>query len=141
MNPGSKEGRISYMIKLLQNISDETITRSTEIKGASIEKLCEFAGGGYYRVIRWLESKQKDDADKDLTPLYKECRDLMKSRNEKYGDSWRVLTIQSVANLIEMKMTRIANMKETNLDPKIEDEFIDAVNYAIMGLHKFRNHD
>lgn len=73
---------------------------------------------------------------KEALEQFKKCQDLMISRNKKYGDSWKVLTIQSIANLIEMKMHRIANMDTKNLDPKIEDEFSDACNYAIFGLIK-----
>ena len=145
MNPGNKEERIAYMVTLLKRVGDEGASSETKIKGATVERLCEYPGGGYFRVIRWLEKqaselKQENSTEENLTPYYKKCRDLMMSRNKKYGDSWRVLTIQSVANLIEMKMNRIANMKNEDLDPKIEDEFIDTVNYAIMGLYKY-NHD
>ncbi len=62
------------------------------------------------------------------------CVTLMEERNLKYGDSWRVLTIPSVANLIEMKMHRIANLPAGA--PKTRDEFMDTINYACMGLLK-----
>lgn len=64
----------------------------------------------------------------------KRCFQLMVGRNGAYGDSWKVLSIQSIANLIEMKMNRIARLGEA--DAKTEDEFMDVVNYAIFGLLK-----
>ena len=76
------------------------------------------------------------EIERDAQEQFGKCFDLMMSRNKKYGNSWRVLTIQSIANLIEMKMHRIANMSIQSLDPKTEDEFVDAANYAIMGLMK-----
>jgi len=67
---------------------------------------------------------------------FSRCFKLMQGRNEKYGDSWKVLSIQSIANLIEMKMHRIANLPEGA--PKTEDEFQDAVNYSIFALLKLK---
>lgn len=147
-------------MKLLQNITpDEVVEPETKIKGTPIKKLCEYNAGGYQRVIAWLESQQpkeegniktaaellKTEASTVLTnemdvmeTLSKDAHNVMTERSKKYGDSWKVLTIQSIANLIEMKMNRIANMRNENLDPKIEDEFIDAINYAKMGLYKYK---
>ncbi len=61
----------------------------------------------------------------------------MMSRNKKYGSSWRVLSIQSIANLIEMKMNRVAKLGE--VDAKTLDEFSDVANYACFALLKFNN--
>lgn len=84
-----------------------------------------------------LEDRPKTDMEQaDLE--FQKCFELMQGRNTKYGDSWKVLSVQSIANLIEMKMHRIANMNAKELDPKIEDEFIDAVNYGIFGLIKLK---
>ena len=140
MKPDHKE-RANQMVALYKKLNpEEEVDYDTKINGATIFNLTQFTGGGYYRVMAWLEKTLQKDVEL-LSPLYDECKELMEGRNKKYGDSWKVLTIQSVANLIEMKMNRIANMKNADLDPKIEDEFIDSVNYAIMGLYKYRNHD
>lgn len=84
-----------------------------------------------------LEDKPYTDMEK-ADKEFQKCFELMQGRNAKYGDSWKVLSVQSIANLIEMKMHRIANMNTKDLDPKIEDEFIDAVNYGIFGLIKLK---
>ena len=47
---------------------------------------------------------------KKAKKLFNKCFALMCERNEKYGDSWKKLTIQSVANLIEMKMNRLVQL-------------------------------
>lgn len=66
-----------------------------------------------------------------------ECLKLMRARNAKYWNSWKCLTIQSMANLIEMKMNRIAKMSADQiLSPKIEDEFMDVINYGVFGMMK-----
>lgn len=70
--------------------------------------------------------------------IMEEAHILMVGRNDKYGDSWKVLTLQSIANLVEMKMHRIARMNSQNLDPKILDEFTDGLNYCAMGIAALR---
>lgn len=85
-----------------------------------------------------LTPQQERDLN-NASMLMKECLDLMQSRNVKYWSSWKVLTIQSIANLCEMKLNRIAKMTNEKLDPKIEDEFMDTVNYCIFALMKFKN--
>jgi hypothetical protein len=70
--------------------------------------------------------------------ILEECKELMNERNQKYGDSWRTLSIQSTANLIEMKMNRVARL---GLDAKIKDELQDSINYAIFALYKLKQRD
>lgn len=75
--------------------------------------------------------------EQKMRDLFEECLQLMLERNAKYGDSWRVLTIPSLANLAEMKLHRIANLPPGA--PKTKDEFMDTVNYALMGLLKLES--
>lgn len=63
-----------------------------------------------------------------------ECYELFIERYEKYGDSWKVLSVQSTANLCEMKMNRIARLGHKV--PKTEDEFKDNINYSVFALMK-----
>lgn len=144
----NQESRINYIIEMYKKINPtDVINKYTTIKNTSIEKLCEFNGGAYNRIREWMESKIfelqtpiiKDDDIIKFKEEMNKCFELFKSRNKKYGSSWKALTMSSIANLIEMKMNRIANMDIEKLNPKIEDEFIDACNYAIMGLMKLNN--
>jgi len=72
--------------------------------------------------------------EQEIRAQFENCLKIMLERNEKYGDSWKVLTLPSLANLIEMKMHRIANLPSGA--PKTLDELQDTVNYALMGLLK-----
>lgn len=144
-NMTQQEERANYIVKLYRDInSDPNINTNTKIKNTSIWKLCETGGAPYQRIKKWCESKlptlkvkEEDNEDMQLAfEQFVKCFELMKGRNIKYGDSWKVLSVQSLANLIEMKMHRIANMNTQQLDPKIEDEFIDTINYGIFGLIK-----
>lgn len=83
-----------------------------------------------------------EHTDMDLAKSeFENCFELMQGRNKKYGNSWKVLSITSLANLCEMKLHRIANMDASNLDPKVEDEAQDVINYMIFTLIKLHSND
>ena len=73
---------------------------------------------------------------KQFKEILKECYEVMMSRNKSYGQSWRVLSVKSIANLIEMKMNRISQLPEGA--PKAVDEFRDVLNYSCFALMKLR---
>lgn len=73
---------------------------------------------------------------KQFKVILNSCYKLMLERNKSYGVSWKVLTVKSIANLIEMKMNRISQLNEGNI--KIEDEFRDVINYACFALLKLK---
>ena len=80
------------------------------------------------------ESLEDQELRKNATEIQKNALELMMWRNVKYWDSWKVLTIQSLANLCEMKLHRIARLWE--MEAKTEDELIDVMNYCVFGLMK-----
>lgn len=84
--------------------------------------------------IIW-EKEEESLANKHFKICCEACH-LMISRNKKYGDSWKVLSVQSIANLCEMKLNRIAKLGE--VDAKTEDELIDTLNYMVFGLIKLK---
>lgn len=145
----SQEERAKYIVGLYRQITgDETINSNSKIKNTTIWRLCQGSGAAFQRIKDWCEGalekrqikiEEGDGEDMKLAAQeFVKCFELMRGRNKKYGDSWKVLTLQSIANLIEMKMHRIANMNSQQLDPKIEDEFIDAINYGVFGLIKLK---
>lgn len=143
--------RLAKLISLFSKIEGARVTGDYVVRGTSLKKLAETNGGGYQRVLRWAESKvpkSKKDPEPTSLPVPPEMAEMknqlkaawevMLGRNAKYGDSWKVLSIPSMANLIEMKMHRIANMTEKELNPKIIDEAVDAINYSAMILYKLK---
>jgi len=139
------EHRTNYMMRLYKRLNpEEEVTPQTKINNATIEKLCEFNGGGYQRVITWLLEKNKEKEKEeeyakdyeDMKNFFNKCLALYKERNEKYGKSWEVLTAHTTANLIEMKAHRAKEMGEANA--KSLDEAYDMANYAAM-LHIILN--
>lgn len=68
---------------------------------------------------------------------FEKCISLMEERNSKYGDSYKQLRLNSIIDLMIMKLDRCVKQ---NLDEKaIEIELEDVANYSIFGLMKIRN--
>lgn len=139
----SNEEAMKLIASLYEKVYNKPATRETTwgtskdpTKNTPLRKLAgAVRGGGRRRIIGWLQSKvqPKDEMDA-MEKIYQKAFELMKSRNQKYGDSWKVLNIPALANLCEMKLHRIANMGQ--IDPKTEDELIDTINYCVFGLYK-----
>lgn len=140
--------RADYIVGLYRVImNDSNINSNTKIKNTTIWKLCETNGGPFQRIKKWCEEKVEinklkvNESDgEDMSSAFEQfvkCFELMKSRNKSYGSSWKVLSVQSIANLIEMKMNRIAQLGE--IDAKSLDEFQDCANYAVFALMKLNN--
>lgn len=131
--------RAVYIVSLFQKLNpDKEINRNTEIKNTTIWKLCETTGGPFQRIKKWAEDKVNKLEGNELYTDFKNEMDknyqLFEGRSKKYGNSWQVMKVQSIANLCEMKLHRISNMD--TLEPKIEDELRDTANYMIFALLK-----
>lgn len=154
----NQDQRMAHMIQLYEQLNPgEVVDGSTTINKTSISRLCETAGGPYQRVIAWLEKKLNslpkeseylnyltkeenpfEGTDMDQASVeFQKCFDLMKSRNAKYGDSWKQLRLSSVIDLMIMKLDRC--QKQVLDDKAIEVELEDVVNYGIFGLIKIRH--
>lgn len=56
--PDTKINRIKYVVEMYKKLNPTLeINENTLIKGATISKLCEFAGGPYNRIKEWCEKK------------------------------------------------------------------------------------
>lgn len=66
-----------------------------------------------------------------------ECKKLVISRNQQYGDSVDLISIQTCVELVIMKLSRIKQLGE--LHPKTLDELQDSINYLVFALEKYNN--
>ena len=114
-------------------------------KNTTFEKIAFSRDGAYERFCNRAQKKIAErraskknlawDAEK-IKEVFNEAYRLMMSRNQKYWDSWRVMDVQAIAALCEMKLNRIAQLWE--LEAKTADELIDTLNYMVFALIKFR---
>ena len=142
--------RIEYICEMYRKVYSEAedVSNMTKINNATIDSICNFEGPAYFRVRNWIEKKvgeiiQKEkkgelDVEGDIQKFHKElknCYELMQGRMDKYGNSWRIMDIRSIATLIMMKMDRISELGEDNA--KTRDELVDSINYCTFALIKF----
>lgn len=129
--------RMEYLITLYQKLKpEEKITSDTTIRNTPIWKLAQTDGGPYQRIKKWLEDKNAEltKDDDPFTQILTECISVMKERNQSYGESWRVMSVESMANLCEMKLNRVSKLGAQNA--KTKDELIDTINYCVFSLIK-----
>lgn len=67
--------------------------------------------------------------------IVKECKDLAISRNQAYGDSYKVCDVHTLIGLIIMKLTRVYKLGDS---AKTVDELQDALNYAVFSIEKLK---
>ena len=82
-----------------------------------------------------IDKNTYDDDIKIFEQILQNALLLMKTRNKQYGSSWKKLSIESIAQIAEMKLNRVSQLGN---DAKSTDEFIDAINYSVFGLMKLQ---
>lgn len=159
------EGRLNELIHWWNKaFPNDPATPQSKMRGTSLLKLAEYNAGGYTRALTWLrneaakriaattvqipvveivetvEVEEQVGMTEDylnIQAFFDECLALYMERNMKYGDSWKVLSASSLANLIEMKANRAAKMGDLNA--KSLDEAKDMANYAAMLALKLKD--
>ncbi|AER40871.1 conserved hypothetical protein (plasmid) [Blattabacterium sp. (Mastotermes darwiniensis) str. MADAR] len=69
---------------------------------------------------------------------------LMEKKNSDYEDAWKYMSISSIKDLILQKIFRIQGIEKRlsevdNFYDKIQDNYMDILNYAILSLIKMKN--
>lgn len=76
---------------------------------------------------------------KELYDKYlEEASSLMQRKNHDYGEAWRLMQVESLTDLILMKIYRIKqiinNNGQTLVSEGIEGNYYDMLNYAVFAL-------
>lgn len=109
----------------------------------------EFYGILNYAIMALIQLKHAPALDPDLSTeraqeLYErtaqEAQDLMEQKNHDYGEAWRDMRIESITDMILMKLFRVRkieeNQGETKASEGVEANFQDIINYSIFALIK-----
>ena len=79
--------------------------------------------------------------DKELTATL----DLMMAKNHDYGEAWRQMRVESMVDLILMKLMRIKQIEDNNGRTEVsegpEGGYRDIVNYSLFCLVRLNNED
>ena len=107
----------------------------------------EFIGIINYAIIGVIQLHLPEEAPEELTveealSFYntqaEAARRLMQDKNHDYGEAWRNMSLESLVDLILMKLLRIrqivTNEGKTAVSEGIDANFFDIINYAVFAL-------
>lgn len=107
----------------------------------------EFMGIVNYGLIALMQEELPDEENWELpVPEVKkhyehtlaQTRALMQEKNHDYGEAWRQMSLESLTDLILMKLQRIRrilkNEGRTEVSEGVDANFRDIVNYAVFAL-------
>ncbi len=95
------------------------------------------------------EEERMNNEPERVDSLYQqyvqEAFGTMERKNHDYGEAWRDMFDESLADIILAKLMRIRTMisqaqRRRDLTPSIHDNLIDIINYAIFALIKLDGH-
>lgn len=140
--------RLNDVLDLYYQATGETKSpQDVWAKNTTFEKIAFSRDWAYERFVNWAQKKIAErratkknlawDAE-EIRKVFNEAYQLMMSRNQKYWDSWKVMSVQAIASLCEMKLNRIAQLWE--LEAKTADELIDTLNYMVFALIKHKQY-
>ncbi|WP_113738585.1 DUF1599 domain-containing protein [Blattabacterium clevelandi] len=143
-------------------ISNECRTHFLKKKFLIPKKLCNYILMKIYQN-NWIEivnysvlagiriQKKKIDSMLSATitidvydQYIKKAKSLMEKKNSDYEEAWKYMSISSIKDLIMQKIFRIQGMEKRfyeveNYAYKVQDNYIDILNYAIFALIKMKN--
>ena len=148
----------SWRIMRLPSLTDQIFIKANRIRslqesgenrvGDDIRG--EFVAMVNYAVMALIQlTLESDDLDLELDDamaLYdhetKRILDLMMDKNHDYGEAWRQMRIESMVDLILMKLLRIKQIEDndgrTEVSEGPEGGYRDIVNYSLFCLVRLR---
>ena len=144
----------SWRIMRLPSLTDQIFIKANRIRslqesgenrvGDDIRG--EFVAMVNYAVMALIQlTLESDDLDLELDDamaLYdhetKRILDLMMDKNHDYGEAWRQMRVESMVDLILMKLLRIKQIEDnqgrTLVSEGVEGGYMDIVNYSLFCL-------
>ena len=114
----------------------------------------EFIGIVNYGIIGLIQlekgfAEKPDLSVEEATALYdkymQQAKELMMNKNHDYDEAWRNMRIESIVDLILMKIERTKQIEEnegkTLISEGIDANYLDMINYAIFALIKMEEHE
>jgi hypothetical protein len=147
----------SWRILRIPSLTDQIFIKANRIR--SIESkgirkvdegiIPEYIGIVNYSVIALIQIELGEEGEQNLSleeaeKLYNKhiygARDLMMDKNHDYGEAWKEMRLNSLTDIILMKLMRIKqiedNMGKTSISEGIEANYQDIINYSIFALLK-----
>ena len=147
----------AWRILRLQSITDQIFIKAQRIRTLEEKKVSkvgeditgEYIGIVNYCVIAMMQLDSTPDTPNELSVEHveqlfnakvHETKELMFAKNHDYGEAWRDMRINSLTDLILMKLLRVKqiedNQGETLVSEGVKANYQDMLNYAVFALIK-----
>lgn len=126
--------------------------RSIQTKGVqrvSEDQKSEFIGIVNYSVIALIQLElghseelhmERDKVEYLYDKYVGIAKDLMSSKNHDYDEAWRNMRINSLTDIILMKLLRVKQIEDnkgkTFISEGVDANYLDMINYAVFALIK-----
>lgn len=154
----TKDYGTAWRILRLPSITDQIFIKAQRIRTLEEKKVSkvdegivpEYVGIINYCIIAMIQLEIQDtEHDLELessrvSTLYdlkvKETKDLMMDKNHDYGEAWRDMRLESLTDLILMKLMRVKQIEDnqgsTLVSEGVVANYQDMMNYSIFALIK-----
>lgn len=151
----TKDYGTAWRVMRLPSITDQIFIKAQRIRSIQekgVQKVSdpvsdEFIGVINYCVIALLQLRLGANAKTEfsaaeLEPLYEEVieetSDLQKNKNHDYGEAWRTMRVESITDIILMKLHRVKQIENnegnTLVSEGVKANYQDMINYAVFAL-------
>ena len=146
LRPRSLTDQIYIKAQRLRSIEE----KKTQKIGDNIRG--EYIGIINYCIIALMQLELKTDTRIDLphdevASLYTKhinaTRKLMEDKNHDYGEAWRDMRIESLTDLILMKIFRVKQIEDndgrTIISEGVDANYMDMINYSVFAMIRLSN--
>lgn len=154
----TKDYGTAWRILRLPSITDQIFIKAQRIRTLEEKKVSkvdegiipEYVGIINYCIIAMMQLDLEDNVDElelessRVSTLFdqkvKETKDLMMDKNHDYGEAWRDMRLESLTDLILMKLMRVKQIEDNKGSTLVSEGVIanyqDMMNYSIFALIK-----
>ncbi len=153
----TKDYGTAWRILRLPSITDQIFIKAQRVRTLEEKKISkvdegiipEYVGIINYCIIAMIQLDLKETEDLELeasrvSKLFddkvKETKDLMMDKNHDYGEAWREMRLESLTDLILMKLMRVKQIEDnkgsTLVSEGVVANYQDMMNYSIFALIK-----
>ncbi len=145
----------AWRILRLPSLTDQMYIKANRIRSiqeSGINKIGDSASGEFMALvnyglmamiqIRLGGPKEENLSLEQVMDLYEhevlEVKELMTNKNHDYGEAWREMRVESITDLILVKLLRIKQIEDndglTTISEGVDGNYQDIINYALFAL-------
>ncbi len=140
-----------------RSITDQIFIKAQRIKSIEekgTQKVSDDIRGEYIAIVNYcvialmqlelVHDSRLDMPFNEVADLYAKhlgiTKKLMEDKNHDYGEAWRDMRIESLTDLIMMKIFRVKQIEDNNgktlISEGVDANYMDMINYATFALIK-----